>query len=972
MLAVKNFFLPERKAPDTAQRFSRMPEAFLRSIRRRSLRVKRAKSLVVSDREKRKSDSFVNSQEWTISRSVPDLRLGIVGSLNSGKSALVHRYLTGSYMQEESPEGGRFKKEIYIDNQSYLLLIRDEGGQPEMQFAAWVDAVIFVFSLENEASFNAVYNYYTKMSHFRNSSEIPIILVGTQDAISERNPRVIDDARARKLASDLKRCSYYETCATYGLNVERVFQDACQKIVQQRITAQCMTPTSSRPTTPQGTRLGIASFHHSTPANGFATSTPSLLPGSHHIGGNLTLPHRHHALSTSSHHIPIRISADFAHTEQQHTQMHAPQNHQKWGTISHGTSQQALIAMTNENNNIPKFISPSNQHIPSNNQQPNVENLAPLTLVPPANNSKDMKESSNSIGGGSGTGKELPTPTSTPTTSRKSRRRSNLFIPSSKKGDDKLKNGELGSGRSIPLKQGYLYKRSSKSLNKEWKKKYVTLCDDGRLTYHPSLHDYMDDVHGKEIPLQYVTVKVPGQKPRGSKSIITNSTLTTSNHNGLSEGIGGLSLAKDKKTTEKVLLTAFETLREPVKSNSSQQTSGDEGIAMSNSNSQTFLPSDNNQSKLESQTPNVKKRHRRMKSSGVKNNDIEDSDGFEFYIVSLDNKQWHFEAANSEERDEWVAVIEQEIFKSLQGIESSKMKPATSSEVASMLSIRSRVPGNGYCVDCDAANPEWASLNLGVLMCIECSGIHRNLGSHISKVRSLDLDDWPPGHLSVMLAIGNSLANSVWEANVPRGRMKPTAASPHEEKEAWIRSKYEAKDFLAPCNHTNNLGQHLVEAVIRSDMKNIIHLLAYATPDQINTTVSARDLRTPLHLACAIGNLAIAQLLIWNNANIKQLDHDGRTCLAYARAAASLASAKTQCTTTSSSASNSSTASSTGSGTNGGVTNVQYSVEETNALVDVLIGLGCPDSAPLTASGTLPRRRDTLGTTYEKLPSGVI
>uniref|UniRef100_A0A182K1U5 Uncharacterized protein n=1 Tax=Anopheles christyi TaxID=43041 RepID=A0A182K1U5_9DIPT len=77
--------------------------------------------------------SFVNSQEWTISRSVPDIRLGIVGSLSSGKSALVHRYLTGTYMQEESPEGGRFKKEIQIDNQSYLLLIRDEGGPPEIQ-----------------------------------------------------------------------------------------------------------------------------------------------------------------------------------------------------------------------------------------------------------------------------------------------------------------------------------------------------------------------------------------------------------------------------------------------------------------------------------------------------------------------------------------------------------------------------------------------------------------------------------------------------------------------------------------------------------------------------------------------------------------------------------------------------------------------------------------------------------------------
>ena len=79
------------------------------------------------------TDSFVNSQEWTLSRSVPDLRVGIVGSLSSGKSALVHRYLTGSYMQEESPEGGRFKKEVVIDGQSHLLLIRDEGGLPELQ-----------------------------------------------------------------------------------------------------------------------------------------------------------------------------------------------------------------------------------------------------------------------------------------------------------------------------------------------------------------------------------------------------------------------------------------------------------------------------------------------------------------------------------------------------------------------------------------------------------------------------------------------------------------------------------------------------------------------------------------------------------------------------------------------------------------------------------------------------------------------
>jgi Arf-GAP/GTPase/ANK repeat/PH domain-containing protein 1/3 len=75
----------------------------------------------------------VNSQEWTLSRSVLDIRIGLLGTLSSGKSALVHRFLTGTYMQEESPEGGRFKKEINIDNQSYLLLIRDEANAPDTQ-----------------------------------------------------------------------------------------------------------------------------------------------------------------------------------------------------------------------------------------------------------------------------------------------------------------------------------------------------------------------------------------------------------------------------------------------------------------------------------------------------------------------------------------------------------------------------------------------------------------------------------------------------------------------------------------------------------------------------------------------------------------------------------------------------------------------------------------------------------------------
>lgn len=82
----------------------------------------------------------------------------------------------------------------------------------------------------------------------------------------------------------------------------------------------------------------------------------------------------------------------------------------------------------------------------------------------------------------------------------------------------------------------------------------------------------MEDVHGKEISLQYVTVKVPGQKPRGSKTIMSLSSSASNNHhhhssNGLSEHLSNISISnfqlKDKRTADKVMLTAFELLKEP-------------------------------------------------------------------------------------------------------------------------------------------------------------------------------------------------------------------------------------------------------------------------------------------------------------------------------------------------------------------------------------------------------------------------
>ncbi|XP_025071501.1 arf-GAP with SH3 domain, ANK repeat and PH domain-containing protein 1-like [Alligator sinensis] len=253
------------------------------------------------------------------------------------------------------------------------------------------------------------------------------------------------------------------------------------------------------------------------------------------------------------------------------------------------------------------------------------------------------------------------------------------------------------------------------------------------------------------------------------------------------------------------------------------------------------------------------------------------------------NRTYHFLAEDEQECIAWISVLSNSKEEALnvafnrgQGSGENSMEELTRAIIEEIKCL----PGNRACCDCSLPDPTWLSINLGILICIECSGIHREMGVHLSRIQSLSLDKLATSELLLAKNIGNSGFNNIVEANLPSSSLKPATHSDMALRKDYIISKYAERKYAKRSSESSTaLHRGLQKAIMSKDIFTLLQ--AYAEKMDLDEPVlepTGEPGETLLHLAVLQSDrtsLHIVDFLVQNSGSLVKQTVKGNTPLHY-------------------------------------------------------------------------------------------
>ncbi|XP_045716963.1 arf-GAP with SH3 domain, ANK repeat and PH domain-containing protein 1 isoform X4 [Phyllostomus hastatus] len=253
------------------------------------------------------------------------------------------------------------------------------------------------------------------------------------------------------------------------------------------------------------------------------------------------------------------------------------------------------------------------------------------------------------------------------------------------------------------------------------------------------------------------------------------------------------------------------------------------------------------------------------------------------------NRTYHFQAEDEQDYVAWISVLtnskEEALTMAFRG-EQSTGENSLEDLTKAIIEDVQRLPGNDVCCDCGSSEPTWLSTNLGILTCIECSGIHREMGVHISRIQSLELDKLGTSELLLAKNVGNNSFNDIMEANLPSPSPKPTPTSDMTVRKEYITAKYVDHRFSRKtCSSSSAKLNELLEAVRSRDLLALIQVYAEGVELMEPLLEPGQELgETALHLAIRTADqtsLHLVDFLVQNCGNPDKQTALGNTALHY-------------------------------------------------------------------------------------------